>query len=384
MQNNTHTHILLHRCIADLSRHVHTWMRPTPTHICKHISIRVHTRTRTHTHTSFFSGLSPIYHAMCTPGCAPHLHLLSDNIREERTFGGHTLLYTAAYWGLTDHVSALIHAKCNVSEYSGDIRTTPLMAACARGHVHVVELLLDAGVDVASVDANGMNVWHHCLLAGNDASSNCLKAVLRKSKNGLLVRACVSVMHTCIDTYTCMNIYIYIYVYIYIYIYGCMSVCMCVCMYDGMRYYAYIHEYVYIQAKCTPTHTHTHILTYANICVHTHIHAHLGRLFAMPALALCILACALCVYTQIRTHTHLYMCLYTYIRTRANIYIYTYIHTHTRSRWQAVCDAGFSPLHIAIMAGNVDTVKQFVKAGIGKCMCVYIHKYTHTHTHACM
>jgi ankyrin repeat protein len=132
-------------------------------------------------------GLSPIYHAMCTPGCFPHLRILCEDLKSQRTFDDHTLLYTCAYWGLKENVTALIRAKCNVSEPSGAGNVTPLMTACARGHVEIVKLLLEAGADVASRDAEGLTAWHHGVLPGTEQSRNCLLALLQSSKGGLMV-----------------------------------------------------------------------------------------------------------------------------------------------------------------------------------------------------
>ena len=54
----------------------------------------------------------------------------------------------------------LVLQGAQVLEYNDNQKQTPLMIAVAGGHVHIIQLLVEAGADVNAVDADGDTCLH--------------------------------------------------------------------------------------------------------------------------------------------------------------------------------------------------------------------------------
>mmetsp|Transcript_29529 Transcript_29529/g.97761 ORF Transcript_29529/g.97761 Transcript_29529/m.97761 type:complete len:155 (+) Transcript_29529:410-874(+) len=63
-----------------------------------------------------------------------------------------TALHMAAYVGARESVEVLCSAGADLEAKNGSYGQTPLLVACSRNHVKVVQVLLDAGADDAALD----------------------------------------------------------------------------------------------------------------------------------------------------------------------------------------------------------------------------------------
>ncbi|KAJ1490611.1 ankyrin repeat-containing domain protein [Baffinella frigidus] len=70
------------------------------------------------------------------------------------------LLWKACKLGLSEQVRELLAKDVDVDEAGGEYRTTPLIVATERGHVQVVEMLLDAKADMSLKDTRGFAAIH--------------------------------------------------------------------------------------------------------------------------------------------------------------------------------------------------------------------------------
>mmetsp|Transcript_10365 Transcript_10365/g.27437 ORF Transcript_10365/g.27437 Transcript_10365/m.27437 type:complete len:288 (+) Transcript_10365:84-947(+) len=68
-----------------------------------------------------------------------------------------TALHMAAYVGARESVEVLCSAGADLEAKNGSYGQTPLLVACSRNHVKVVQVLLDAGADDAALDADGLS-----------------------------------------------------------------------------------------------------------------------------------------------------------------------------------------------------------------------------------
>lgn len=91
---------------------------------------------------------------------------LNDNKEQDSQFSA---AYLAAVKGHYACLALLIEAGCDVNCRSGQLKRTPLHAACYWGFEHCVDLLLANKADIDAIDENGCTAAH--LLSANQDSS---------------------------------------------------------------------------------------------------------------------------------------------------------------------------------------------------------------------
>jgi ankyrin repeat protein len=78
-----------------------------------------------------------------------------------------TPLMAAAMKGHMEVVKLLLDKGVNVNEYTSYVRITPLMFAVKNGHKEIVKLLLDRGANIEAKDRNGKSLLDYAAKSGN-------------------------------------------------------------------------------------------------------------------------------------------------------------------------------------------------------------------------
>ena len=116
---------------------------------------------------------------MCHPLCSclkcqlkvvqmePNVNLRSEN--------GLTLLHVAAFYGEPKMISILLNLNANVNTINNDDEYTPLHFAAARGHQHVLFLLLHGKSDINAKTSKNQTPLHLAAMNGHEC---CVKALL--------------------------------------------------------------------------------------------------------------------------------------------------------------------------------------------------------------
>ena len=92
-----------------------------------------------------------------------------------RTETGLTLLHVAAYYGEPKMISILLNLNANVNAINDDDECTPLHFAAARGHQHVLFLLLHGKSDINAKTSKNQTPLHLAAMNGHEC---CVKALL--------------------------------------------------------------------------------------------------------------------------------------------------------------------------------------------------------------
>lgn len=94
------------------------------------------------------------------------------NLRSEK---GLTLLHVAAFYGEPKMISILLNLNANVNAINNDDECTPLHFAAARGHQHVLFLLLHGKSDINAKTSKNQTPLHLAAMNGHEC---CVKALL--------------------------------------------------------------------------------------------------------------------------------------------------------------------------------------------------------------
>lgn len=129
--------------------------------------------------TFFITNDVEIEFFMCHPLCSclkcqlkvvemePNVNLRSEN--------GITLLHVAAFYGEPKMISILLNLNANVNAINNDDNCTPLHFAAAKGHQHVLFLLLHGKSDINAKTSRNQTPLHLAAMNGHEC---CVKALL--------------------------------------------------------------------------------------------------------------------------------------------------------------------------------------------------------------
>ncbi|KFY91367.1 hypothetical protein V498_05504, partial [Pseudogymnoascus sp. VKM F-4517 (FW-2822)] len=114
--------------------------------------------------------------------------LISSHINiNHQSSRGETALYIAAKIGREDYVNTFLKASPNqaaIDIFETVNGWTPLFVACARGHLEIVELLLNAGASQTILDHRGWTAKQHAAFRGHLAAASILEDYFPEESSG--------------------------------------------------------------------------------------------------------------------------------------------------------------------------------------------------------